>query len=447
MQRVSVKVLTIIGYARVSTKEQAESLAPQVKRLKDAGCSQVFSDMESGRSSDRDGLLEVMALIRAGKVNELLIDRVDRLGRDSTYTDALIAQCEAKGVTLRALVGGEIETATPQGFLLAKIQTAMAEMESRMLSLRIRRQFDVYRAEGRHLRRRKPFGYTNGPNHKLAPHPSQWPQALRILEELRRVGSFTGVANQMPEWCDWTPAAGNLQAWFCNPILRGHVPYKLDRTTAKGWNQRWQEIHYNQHPALISEDDWRQLADLLRRPRNTFGGGKDTETRHGLTGLLRCSNCGHRMRRNSSLGVVWWRCRHRLCKARAGVKEELVMPVVVKACTKEARRLAKVASAPANTDPAVAAMRDELEMMEKLAARNPGNRAMAAAVQEQRLQIEAYKKVEPVALDMATLKALRDPHFFDGASPVEQRSMFQALFRAVLVGAGGDPIEPLPRSS
>lgn len=447
MQRVSVKSLTIIGYARVSTKEQAESLAPQVTRLKQAGCVQVFTDMESGRNSDRDGLLEVMALVKAGKVTELLIDRVDRLGRDSTYTDALIAQCEAKGVVIRALVGGEIETTTPQGFLLSKIQTAMAEMESRMLSLRIRRQFDVYRAEGRHLRRRKPFGYRGGPDHKLVPDPDQWDQALRVLEELKQLGSFTGVANQMATWCMWKPAAGNLQAWFCNPVIRGHMPYKLDRKTGKGWNQRWSEIHYDQHPALISESDWRDLADLLQRPRNTFGGGQGTETKHGLTGLLRCINCGHRMRRNSSAGVVWWRCRHRLCQDRAGVKEELVMPVVVWACIQEAQRLAAVATAPPDTNPAVAAMLDELEAMERLAARNPDNRAMALAVQEQRQQVEAIRRVEPISLDLDTIKALRDPHFFEAAPAAEQRSIFQALLRGVLVGAHGDPISPLPRSS
>jgi hypothetical protein len=153
------------------------------------------------------------------------------------------------------------------------------------------------------------------------------------------------------------------------------------------------------------------------------------------------------MRRNSSAGVVWWRCRHRLCNQRAGVKEEQVMAVVVKACVKQAKRLATAASTPADMDPAVAAMRDELEMMEKLAARNPDNRAMAAAVQEQRKQIEAIRRSEPVVLDSDTLNALSDPHFFEGATPEEQRSVFQAILRGVLVGVCGDPISPLPRSS
>jgi site-specific DNA recombinase len=439
--------MATIGYARVSKDDQADSLPAQVARLEAAGCSRVITDIETGRSTDRDGLLELMAMVRAGQAAELLVTRVDRLGRDAAYTDALLAQCEAHGVTVRALDGGAIETATPQGFLMARLQTGLAEMESRMLSLRLRRQFDVYRAEGRHLRRRKPFGYQGGPEYRLQPHPDHWPQALRVIEELRRLRSFAAVANAMPSWCAWTPAATNLQAWFCNPVIRGHIGHKLDPRSGKGWRQRWAEIYYDVHPALISEGDWRELAALLQRPRNRFRPDGSTETRHGLTGLLRCANCGHLMRRNSSNGVPWWRCRHRLCQKRGGAREDRILPVVIDACVAEANRLAAILAAPQSPDPAIAAMVDELEMMEQLAARNPDNRAMAAAVAEQRQRIEALQRSEAPEIDPGAYEALRDPWFFNGATPEQQRVLFQAVLRSVLVGAGGDPIAPQIRNS
>lgn len=427
----------VVGYARVSTEEQADALPPQVSRLKAAGCDRVISDLESGRSNDRDGLLEVMALVRAGEVREVVVDRLDRLGRDATFADALLAECSAHGVTVRALVGGTVETATPQGFLMARLQTSLAEMESRMLSLRIRRQFTVYRAEGRHLRRRKPFGYRSGPDHRLAPDPEQWPQALRIIDELRKVGSFSGVSTKMPEWCSWTPASTNLQGWFCNPVIRGHIGHHYDKRSGKGWNQRWGEIRYDQHPALISEADWRDLADMLRRPRNRFAHGASTETRHGLTGLLRCASCGYLLRRNSSAGVIWWRCRHRLCNERGAIKEAEVLPVVVRACIAEAYRLAQAATAPEGPDPAIAGMVDELELMERMAARNPDNRAMAAAVQEQRQKIEALKRKDRQSVDVAAYEMMHHPLFFTDATPEEQRAMFGAVLRSVSIGRRG----------
>lgn len=429
--------LLVIGYARVSKEEQAEALPPQISRLEAAGCHRVISDLESGRSNDRDGLLEVMSLVRAGEVREVVVDRLDRLGRDAAFADALLAECSTKGVTVRALVGGVVETETPMGFMMSRIQTSLAEVESRQLSLRIRRQFTVYRAEGRHLRRRKPFGYQNGPDHRLAPNPEQWPQALRIIEELRMIGSFSGVATKMPSWCSWTPSPTNLQGWFCNPVIRGHIGHLLDKRSGKGWNQRWEHIRYDQHPALISEADWRDLADMLRRPRNRFAHGASTETRHGLTGLLRCASCGHLLRRNSSAGVVWWRCRHRLCNDRGAIKESEVLPVVIRACIAEAYRLAQVVSAPDGPDPAVAAMTDELELMERMAARNPDNRAMAAAVLEQRQKIEALRRTDQRVIDVAAYEKMKAPQFFSGATPAEQRAMFAAVLRSVTIGQRG----------
>jgi site-specific DNA recombinase len=437
--------MAIIGYARVSKDDQADSLPAQVSRLAAAGCSRVITDIESGRSSDRDGLLELMAMVRAGEVSRLLVTRVDRLGRDAAYADALLAQCEANHVSIQALDGGAIETASPQGFLMARLQTGLAEMESRMLSMRIRRQFAVYRGEGRHLRRRKPFGYQGGPNHRLQPHPDQWAQSLRVIDELRNVGSFAAVARSMPDWCDWTPAATNLQQWFCNPVIRGHIGHHLDRSTGKGWRGQWAEIHYDQHPALISETDWRELAALLQRPRNRFKHCGTTEVQHGLTGLLRCANCGNLLRRNSSNGAAWWRCRHRLCTARGGAREDRILPVVVSACVAEAHRLAAVLAQPASENPALAAMRDELELMERLAARNPDNRAMAAAVEEQRQRLESMGRVEQPTIDPDVLVRLADPGFFSDATPEQQRVMFAAVLRSVSVAARGAQIEPQPR--
>lgn len=436
-----------IGYARVSKDDQSDSLPAQVSRLTAAGCSRVLTDIETGRSTDRDGLLELMAMVRAGDVAELLITRVDRLGRDAAYTDALLAQCEAAGVQIRSLDGGTIETATPQGFLMARLQTGLAEMESRMLSMRLRRQFAVYRAEGRHLRRRKPFGYQSGPDHSLQPHPDHWPQALRVIAELRRLGSFAAVSRSMTDWCAWTPAATNLQAWFVNPVIRGHIGHNLDRKSGKGWRQQWGEIHYDQHPALISDQDWRDLAALLQRPTNRFKNTRTTEVQHGLTGLLRCASCGHRLRRNTSNGVAWWRCRHRLCNARGGGREDRIMPVVIDACVAEAHRLAALLAQPASEDPALIVMRDELEQMERLASRNPDNRAMAAAVAEQQQRIEALQRTEAPAVDVTTARALQDPYFFSGLPPAEQRAVFQSVLRSVVVGERGSPIQPQPRRS
>jgi DNA invertase Pin-like site-specific DNA recombinase len=431
----------LLGYARCSKDEQADALTAQVSRLKGAGCDRIISELQSGRDNDREGLLEVLAMVAGGHVAELLVTRVDRLGRDAAYADQLIALCALHEVKIRALDGGEIESASPAGFFMARTMTTIAEMESRMLSQRIRKQFDVYRAQGRHLRRRKPFGYTGGADHRLEPHPEQWPHALRVLDDLRLMGSFTRVAYSLPAWCPWTPAPTSLQSWFCNPVIRGHIGHH--HSGGKGWKQQWKELHYDQHPALISESAWQDLAAHLKRTRNRFTGRPTIEAQHGLTGLLVCESCGLRLRRNTSAGVAWWRCRNRLCDARGGVKESVVLPVVVRACVASAHQLAVAAALPPDDDPMIAAKRRDLEQLQELARRNP---ALMDAVMSLETEIKGMQARPRQAPDLAPYEAMmQDPQFFNVASPEDQREIFGAMLAEVHVGVGGRLISPVPR--
>ncbi|MCY1685121.1 recombinase family protein [Kocuria sp. SL71] len=72
----------ILGYARVSTRDQSESLTAQETALRAAGAQRVYTDTISGARSARPGL--DMALshgIRDGDV--LMVTRLDRLERVS----------------------------------------------------------------------------------------------------------------------------------------------------------------------------------------------------------------------------------------------------------------------------------------------------------------------------------------------------------------------------
>lgn len=431
-----------LGYARCSTDEQADALAAQVSRLQAAGCDQIIQELDSGRNDDRLGLAEVVALVRSGRVSELLITRADRLGRHAAFTDELLALCSIQQVAVTALDGGTIDAASPAGFLQARLLTTMAEVESRMLSQRIRRQFEVYRSQGRHLRRRKPFGYQAGADHRLEPNPEQWPQALAVIAALRRLHSFSAVARELPSWCEWTPSAGNIQNWFCNPIIRGHLPHLHDRASGKGWKQRWAQILYDQHPALISEGEWHDLALDLQRTHNNFNGpGKPAQ--HGLSGLLRCASCGHCLRRNGSGGWTWWRCRHRLCTARGGIREDRVMPIVIQACINTAERLAAFVATPPDVDPAVAAKLQDLEQLESLAARNP---AITSACDALRQEIESMTRRPPVITNLAAVTdRIKTASFFEDATAEEQRALFSAVLRSVQVGPAG-VVNVVPRT-
>ena len=67
----------IIGYARVSTREQ--NLSSQIDALDNAGCIRIFTDKISGKEFKREGLTACLDYLRAD--DTLVIYRLDRLGR------------------------------------------------------------------------------------------------------------------------------------------------------------------------------------------------------------------------------------------------------------------------------------------------------------------------------------------------------------------------------
>ena len=151
---------------------------------------------------------------------------------------------------------------------------------------------------------------------------------------------------------------------------------------------------------------------------------------------MRCDSCGNRLRRNSSNGVVWWRCRHRLCKARAGIKEAEALAFAIEACVQAADELAKVAAAPIDESPQVAAKRRDLQQLQELARRNP---ALEVGVQALRNEIEGMTCRDVVLPDFAQYAlAASDPGFWERATPEEQRTLLLEVLEAVRVKQGTD---------
>lgn len=68
----------IIGYARVSTKEQ--NLARQLEALKNAGCEKIYMDKLSGKDFERPDYQKMISNLTSEDV--LIILSIDRLGRN-----------------------------------------------------------------------------------------------------------------------------------------------------------------------------------------------------------------------------------------------------------------------------------------------------------------------------------------------------------------------------
>lgn len=137
--------MTIVGYARVSTREQ--NPGQQEAALKAAGAERVFVDKgESSRKTSRPQFDACLDYIRKGDV--LLVYRLDRLGSDA-HLITLINEFGERGIDLRSLTEPAIDTTSPMGRALYGIVAVFAQLRVDTIRQNTRDGLAYARAQGR----------------------------------------------------------------------------------------------------------------------------------------------------------------------------------------------------------------------------------------------------------------------------------------------------------
>ena len=134
----------LIGYARVSTKDQ--NLALQLAALKKAGCKKILDDKISGNRFERPGLDKTLELLREG--DTLVVWKLDRLGRSVKNLVDVVGQLQAQKIGFRSLTDS-IDTGTPSGRFFFHVMASLAEMERELTIERTRAGLESARRQGR----------------------------------------------------------------------------------------------------------------------------------------------------------------------------------------------------------------------------------------------------------------------------------------------------------
>jgi DNA invertase Pin-like site-specific DNA recombinase len=133
-----------IGYARVSTLDQ--DLDGQIARLVAEGCGIIRSEKVSGGSRDgRPELATVIEFLRAG--DELLVARLDRLGRDTRDVLNIIHEVEQRGAFVTVL-DPHVSTRGEMGHVILTVLGMVAQMERRFIKERQREGIERAKVEG-----------------------------------------------------------------------------------------------------------------------------------------------------------------------------------------------------------------------------------------------------------------------------------------------------------
>lgn len=141
----------LLGYMRVSKLDGSQVLDLQRDALVGAGVDprQLYEDLGSGRHDDRPGLVTCLKALRTG--DNLVVWRLDRLGRDLRHLVNTVHDLTLRGVGLTVLTGhgAAIDTTTASGKLVFGIFAALAEFERDLIAERTRAGLAAARARGR----------------------------------------------------------------------------------------------------------------------------------------------------------------------------------------------------------------------------------------------------------------------------------------------------------
>ncbi|WP_231497410.1 recombinase family protein [Arthrobacter sp. MA-N2] len=146
-----------LGYARVSLADQSTDL--QIRELEAAGCDRIYRDQ--GISGTRVSRPELDRMLdRLGRGDEVVVWKLDRLGRNTRHLLELLDDFKSRGIKFRSLRDGIVtEPDSEVGGAIAQamvtIISAFAQLERDQLSERTRAGMAAAAENGRKAGRRE----------------------------------------------------------------------------------------------------------------------------------------------------------------------------------------------------------------------------------------------------------------------------------------------------
>lgn len=426
----------------------------------------------TGGNMDRPAVKRLMADIEAGKVDCVVVYKVDRLSRSLLDFARMMETFDRYKVSFVS-VTQQFNTASSMGRLVLNVLLSFAQFEREIISERTRDKIAAARRKGKWAGGHPILGYDVDPRgFRLVVNEDEAVCVRQIFELYLEHQALIPTVRAIGErgWFNkqWTTRKSksrggkqfdknSLFKLLTNVVYLGKVRYK-------------NEIHKGEHPAIVDAEVWQRVQQLLSRNGRT--GGAAVRNKYGalLKGLLHCTPCGCSMghaytSKNGTTQYRYYVCLNAqkrgwdTCPSKsvpAGEIERLVVeqikaigrdPSLISATLKQTRK--QVKEAVARLDGEKAALERELRKhhgeVRKLAtdATNTngatsarlGDLADRIRVAEQRMteireQVLVLSRSVIDERDVATALGAFDP-VWESLSPKEQARIVQLLVKRV----------------
>jgi DNA invertase Pin-like site-specific DNA recombinase len=413
MAKRSSPHLPTVGYIRVSTtsEEQLRSLEGQRFRMKELGVDRIIEDAITGSGSKaRPGWTELWELVERRAIGCLVFVDLSRLARDGTDM-GLLKACGQAGIVVIDTFGKVWENETVVGFATSGTLSLMNQLQSKLISVKVRDGLARRVRAGYLARGRLPFGYLHVDG-KAVEHPQHWSAARQLVELLIRFEmNISGVLRELPEGFPWQPTARGLANWWQNPMLRGGVGRDAPRGT-----RDYQRIDWGHAPPLVTSREWMLMKRLAQiRQGGRRGSQLRSRTTHLFSGMIRCTGCGKNLHHvlEKRRSTRRWKCKNSACRwFGKGLREDLVRRLVAEALVARAQKMAELRQLQVQPiHPERAKLGHQLEQLQKLEAQ--GVEGLRGSILRLRDQIAIIDTpIEEVVLDETLELAFSDPRAF-----------------------------------
>jgi len=299
-------------YTRKSTEEGLEQAFNSLDAQREAAEAYIASQQHegwvclpdryddggySGGNAERPALKRLLADIDAGKVDAVIVYKVDRLSRSLLDFARMMQVFEAKSVAFVS-VTQHFNTNQSMGRLTLNILLSFAQFERELVSERTRDKIAATRRKGKWSGGFPILGYdVDRERMRLVVNEKEAERVRAIFDLYLEHSSLITVSRILSRrgWTtkSWTSRKGvplgggefnknNLHALLTNVLYTGVVKYK-------------QERHPGEHEAIIDSATFEKVQKTLRA--NGSSGGMHVRNKHGalLKGLLRCAPCNAAM--------------------------------------------------------------------------------------------------------------------------------------------------------
>lgn len=275
-------------YIRVSTTEQAEegySISAQEEKLEAYCKAQGWTNFKtyidegiSGKSTKRPKLQILMNDVKQGKINMILVYRLDRFTRSVRDLHNLLDYLEQYNCKFRSATE-MYDTSTAMGRMFIGLVALMAEWETANMSERIKLALDKRVAGGERGGGNVPFGFDVVEG--VLVKNEQEKALLSLLDKIEKGWSASRVAEFMQ-------SNDSTRSWTHHAVIR------IVRNPNLYGATRWKDkLFENTHEGYITKEHFDKLQKILndhaKSPR------KNVDSIYLFQGVLICPSCGNPM--------------------------------------------------------------------------------------------------------------------------------------------------------